>query len=128
MDLDFLRKFIPHSELAVILENPEAYADELEDVEQQIRAMPTPEQLRDAELSDIKIGMHYFGGGTDFWVYALEPDGQYAEAFVCLNGDRMNAETGPIYIPELLPIALINLDLHWDSETRLTDIINRVKH
>lgn len=125
MDIDYLRRFIPNQEMAVIMENIAAYRSELERVERQIRTMPLPENL--PAKDDIRIGMHYFGGATDFWVYALEADGEYAEAFVCLNGDTWNAECGPIYIPELLPIALINLDLHWDSDTRLVDIMQRVR-
>lgn len=125
MDIEYLRKFVPHQEMAVIMDNPMAYMAELERVERQIRAMPQPGNLPDK--NEIRIGMHYFGGATDFWVYALEPDCEYAEAFVCLNGDAWNAECGPIYIPELLPIALINLDLHWNSQTRLVDVMKRVK-
>lgn len=125
MDIEYLRRFVPQQEMAVIMDNPMAYIAELERVERQIRAMPQLGNLPGKD--EVKIGMHYFGGATDFWVYALEVDGEYAEAFVCLNGDAWNAECGPIYIPELLPIAIMNLDLHWDSNTRLVDVMERVR-
>lgn len=127
MDIEYLRKFVPYSEMKAIMDNIGAYESELERVECQIRAMPDPARIGRLKPKEISVGMHYFGGATDFWVYALEADGECAEAFVCLNGDAWNAECGPIYIPELLRIALINLDLHWDSSTKLSDIMKRVK-
>ena len=127
MDMEFLKKFIPYGEMADIRENIEAYRDELERAERQLRSLPTPEALHDMDLDKIRIFAHYFGGASDWWVYALEPDHEYAEAFVCLNGDSWNAEAGPIYIPELLPISLINLDLHWNDETTLKRVMDKVQ-
>ena len=127
MDRVFLEKFIPYGEMAVIRDNPEAFRDELERVECQLRSLPTPEAIYDKDLDEIRIFAHYFGGASDWWVYALEKDCEYAEAFVCLNRDGWNAEVGPIYIPELLPVNLINLDLHWNDETTLKQVMDRVK-
>lgn len=118
MDMVFLEKFVPYSEMAVIRENLPDYERELERVEAQIRAMPAPHKIASLSPSQIRIGMHYFGGSTDIWIHALEKDG-YAEAFVCLNGDAVNAECGPVFIPEFLGIPIINLDLHWDSNITL---------
>lgn len=127
MDMEFLKKFIPYSEMAVIRENPEAYASEFERVERQLRSLPAPEALYGKKPEEIRIWAHYFGGASDWWIYALEPDCEYAEAFVCLNGDSWNAENGPIYIPELLPISLVNLDLHWNDETTLKQLMDKVE-
>lgn len=127
MDIEFLKKFIPYGEMAVIKENPGAYRDGLERVERQLLSLPTPDDIRGMKLEEIRIGAHYFGGVSDWWIYAVEPDGEYGEAFVCLNGDSWNAELGPIYIPELLPISLINLDLHWKDDITLKDIMEKVK-
>ena len=88
MDIEFLEKFIPYSEMAVIRENPEAYADELERVERQLRSLPAPEALCGKKPEEIRIYVHYFGGVSDWRLYALAPDCEYAEAFVCLNGDN----------------------------------------
>lgn len=127
MDLEFLEKYIPHSEMRVIKGHPEAYRDELERVESQIRAIPALRQIAAFDAGEIRIGMHYFGGATDIWVYALEGDEGYADAFVCLNGDTENAECGSVYIPEFLDIPLMNLDLHWDSSITLKDVMEKVK-
>lgn len=127
MDLEFLRKFIPYGEMAVIEENPGAYKDGLERLERHLRSLPTPEDILGKKPEELKIGAHYFGGSSDWWIYALELDGAYGEAFVCLNGDSWNAETGPVYIPELLPIGMINIDLHWKAETTLKDVMDKVR-
>lgn len=127
MNIEFLKKFIPYSEMAVILDNIDEHRDDLERLESQIRAVPTLEGLRGIPEDEIRVKMHYFGGSTDIWVFALDPSHQYGEAFVCLNGDSWNAETGPIYFGEILPIPLFNLDLHWNSDTRLKEVIDKVK-
>ena len=127
MDMELMEKFIPYGEMAVIRSNPEAFRDELERVERQLRSLPTLESLYGKKPEEIRIYAHYSGGASDWWLYALEPDCEYAEAFVCLNGDSWNAEAGPIYIPEFLPINLINLDLHWNDETTLKQVMGSVK-
>lgn len=126
MDLEFLKKFIPYGELAIIKANPGAFKEELEKVERQLKSLPTPEDIRGKKPEDIRILAHYFGGASDWWIYALEDD-EYGEAFVCLNGDSWNAECGPIYIPELLPIEMINIDLHWNDSIKLKDVMAKVK-
>lgn len=126
MDIDFLKKYMPHSEMQVIKRNLPAYTQELERVERQIKAMPRDSQIVTLPPDQIKIGMHYFGGATDIWVYALGND-DFAEAFVCLNGDAENAECGPVYIPEFLRIPIINIDLHWNSDITLKEVMEKVK-
>lgn len=126
VDMEFLKNFIPFGEMAVIRENPASFKDELERVERQLGSLPTPKELIGKKLEDIHIWAHYFGGNCDWWVYALEPGYEYAQAFVCLNGDSWNAEAGSLYIPELLPIGLVNLDLYWNTIT-LKEIMEKVK-
>lgn len=126
MDIKFLEKFIPHSEMAVLMENPQAHAAELERLESQIRAVPLLGTFR-WEPERLKVGMHYFGGATDIWVFGMDPRHDCVEAFVRLNGDSWNAETGPVYLCEILPIPLFNLDLHWNSDTILQTVIDKVK-
>lgn len=127
MDMEFLKKFVPYGEMAVIKESLGAYKDALERLERQLRSLPTPEEIRGRMPEEIRIWAHYFGGGSDWWLYALEDDCEYGEAFVCLNGDSWNAETGPIYIPELLPIGMINIDLHWKDGVTLKDVMKKVR-
>ena len=127
MDMEFLKKFLPYGEMTVITQNPGAFRDELERVERQLRSLPAPEALYGKNPEEIRIYAHYFGGASDWWVYALKPDHEYSEAFVCLNGDTWNAEGSPIYIPELLPVSLINLDLHWNDETTLKQVMDMVE-
>lgn len=74
MDIEFLKNFIPYGEMAVIQAYPEAYMDELERVERQLRSCPEPLAIYGKELEEVRVYAHYFGGASDWWVYALEPD------------------------------------------------------
>lgn len=129
---DFLKDYIPPLELACLKEHAqgeekEHFVELLSEVEKQIKAMPNYGALCEKEAQDIPIGMHYFGGATDFWIFELDPEEKIGTAFVCLNGDEWNAEIGSVYIPEILGIRFLELDLYWDEKTTLADVWKKVK-
>lgn len=129
---NFLEKYIPGLELAALKEHLEGeekehFVELLDHVEKQIKAMPKLYELAEKYPQEITVGMHYFGGATDFWIYELDPKEQIGMAFVCLNGDTWNAENGEVYIPEILQIPFLELDLYWDDKTVLDDIMKKVK-
>lgn len=127
LDIKHLSKFVPRSQLAVMMENIGLYRDELARLQSQIKACPMPQMVWGSDPAEIQIYLHYFGGATDLWVYGIEDNLVYGEAFVCLNGDAQNAETGPIRIAELLPIAMLNIDLYWDDATTLEQVMEKVR-
>ncbi len=132
VDYEFLERFVPKLELLVLKETLRGeergpIADSLKRLQRQISAMPSLGAVRYLPLEDIKIGMHYFHGGTDIWLYELDLETLEGEAFVCLNGDSWNAETGPVYLPEYLAIDLMQLDLFWDTRTTLKEVMDKVK-
>lgn len=128
----FLREYIPHCELEALKEHAggeekEHFIELLAKVEKQIKNMPKLYDLADKYAPEITVGMHYFGGATDFWLYELDPEEKIGMAFVCLNGDIWNAELGPVYIPEILEIPFLELDLYWNDKTSIDSIIKKVK-
>ncbi len=129
---DFLKDYIPPMELAALKEHAqgeekEHFVELLSEVEQQIKTMPPYGALSEKEAKDIPIGMHYFGGATDFWIFELDREDKIGMAFVCLNGDIDNAEIGSVYIPEILGIRFMELDLYWNEKTTLANVWKQVK-
>lgn len=129
---NFLEKYIPRLELMALKEHAEGEEKEhfielLDHVEKQIKAMPKIYSTSEKEAKDITVGMHYFGGATDYWIYELNPDTLEGYAYVCLFGMYENAELGYVYIPEILQIPFIELDLYWDDKKTLLPIMERVQ-
>ncbi len=129
---EFLKNYIPPMELAALKEHAkgeekEHFAKLLGEVEKKIKSMPKMYDLAEKEAADISIGMHYFGGANDFWIFELDQEEKIGMAFVCLNGDTWNAEIGSVYIPEILDISFLELDLYWNEKTTLAEVWKKVK-
>lgn len=127
----FLEKFIPHLELMALKEHAkgeekEHFIDLLNHVEKQIKAMPKIYEMSKKEVKDVTVGMHYFGGGTDYWIYELDQKTLEGFGFVCLFGMTENAELGYVSIPEIMEIPFIELDLYWDEKQSLKAIMDKV--
>lgn len=57
--------------------------------------------------------LHYFAGGSDWWITEVSIEERLAFGYVCLNGDWQNSELGYVNIDELTSINVVNIDLHW---------------
>jgi len=70
--------------------------------------------------------LHYFIGGSDWWITERDiTPGQYqAFGFVCLNGDKENAELGYINLHEVTLVGA-ELDFHFKPR-RLAEIKKEV--
>lgn len=126
----FLERYIPKMELAVLRGNAKSeekdfFIELLLDVEKQIKGMPGLYETYNLGPDKIQIGMHYFGGTTDFWLYELDQETGEGTAFVCLNGDSDCAERGPVYIPEIVGLRFMALDLYWNTDKTLQEVMAR---
>ena len=129
---NFLEKYIPRLELVALKEHAEGeekdhFIELLDHVEKQIKAMPQILEYSEKKAKDITIGMHYFGGATDYWIYELDQDTLEGFGYVCLFGMYENAELGSVYIPEILQIPFIELDLYWDDKKTLLPIMEKIQ-
>lgn len=130
---NFLKEYIPPMELAALKEHAkgeekEHFINLLSGIEKQINSMPSYGALCEKEAQDITIGMHYFGGATNFWIFELDQEEKIVMAFVCLSGDTWNAEIGSVYVPEILEISFLELDLYWNERTTLKEVMDEVKN
>lgn len=129
--MKFLEKFIPTFEMEVLRESLRGeegkYFAMLTKLKRQIYAVPRLGETENIDPENIRIWMHYFYGATDIWVYELDIKTLESTAFVCLNGDTENAECGPVFLPEYIGINIMQIDLYWDTETTLKQVIDSVR-
>ncbi|HCS20131.1 MAG TPA: hypothetical protein DIW47_06135 [Bacteroidetes bacterium] len=68
------------------------------------------------------VRLHYFYGGSDWWITQMDLEQRLGYGFVCLNGDWQCAEYGTVSIEELCSLDVVNIDLYW-SPIPLVDIL-----
>lgn len=56
---------------------------------------------QDGKGYEATVHAHYFLGGSDWFVTEYRPEEDLAFGWVCLNGDRQNAELGYVSLAEL---------------------------
>lgn len=127
MDLQFLRKYVPLSELSLLCaqmdgEEGEFFRELLEETEAKIRAVP-PLYANEELGKKAPVALHYFGGASDYWITELDQETGDAFGFACVNGDWDSAELGYVSIPEIVATNLFKLDLYWDDTTTLVDVM-----
>lgn len=113
-----LSQFICVSQLQTIEANcrgeeKEFFITKCIELSQQIQSMPVTYD-QDGEGDSAIAHLHYFHGGSDWYITEKDVDGGVKQAFgyAILNGDIENAEWGYISISELLNCG-IELDLYF---------------
>lgn len=107
--LMLLRKFISvsqHKALSELMmgEEREAGFDIVDTLGGIIQTMPHTYQTEDTKTNDKIVYLHYFKGGSDWYIVEKDklPVQQQAFGYAILNGDDINAEWGYINIVELI--------------------------
>lgn len=107
-------------------EEGEFFMDKMVELAQLVDSMPITYAQRNE--SDPIAYLHYFFGGSDWYIVEKDMDGEVDQAwgFACLNGDMMNAEYGYISIAELVDLKLqfgltVDLDFHF-KPTRMSQV------
>lgn len=105
-------------------EEGEFFMDKMVELAQLVDLMPVTYNQRNE--SDPIAYLHYFFGGSDWYIAEKDVEGEVDQAwgFACLNGDMMNAEYGYISIAELVELKLqfgvtVDLDFHF-KPTRMS--------
>ena len=73
----------------------------------------------DGQSDEAVVSLHYFRGGSDWWVIERDMEYEQIQAFgyVCLNGDVEMAELGYINIEELIKYG-VELDLYLNQSMK----------
>ena len=105
-------------------EEGEFFMDKMVELAQLVDSMPVTYSQQNE--SDPIAYLHYFFGGSDWYIVEKDMEGEVDQAwgFACLNGDMMNAEYGYISIAELVDLKLqfgltVDLDFHFQP-TRMS--------
>lgn len=119
--MEILEKFINEKQLKLIQdlaknsEEKEHFKSLLQGWNKKINEMPVTYQ-QDGKGEDAVIHLHYFLGGSDFYITEKDVENEQLQAFglVSLNGHE--PEFGYISIVELLEIG-VEFDLNWNTKT-----------
>lgn len=97
--------------------------------EEQLKQIPRLYETENVPLADKQIFMHFFIGGSDWYVAEIDNDFDICFGFAILNNDHQNSEWGYFSLRELKSInigwAQIDRDLHW--EVRKASEIEKIK-
>lgn len=130
--IDQLRAYMNRSQLSTVTkcmhgEEKQFFFDKMAELANTIETMPVTYQ-QDGKGDDALAYLHYFHGGSDWYITELDMDGGVDQAFgyACLNGDLMCAELGYISIAELVGYG-VELDFYFKPTTlrNIKESLNR---
>jgi hypothetical protein len=105
---------IPRGQLWVTKKTPQAFADALERLEQQLGKCPAIGATDG--FNEHPAIFHYFCDDTD--IYICEYDGKDEMfGFTILHGDLENAEWGYTYRAEITAISVLNIDYYFEEQS-----------
>jgi hypothetical protein len=122
-----LKRLLPTAQLAYLSQldenGKEEYADSLQELEEQLQALPRIYGQQDRPTEQQIVYAHYFHGSTDWYITEWDGAGEFF-GYTILNGDTANAELGYISVKELLTYRNpglynmgVDLDFHWKTRT-----------
>ncbi len=82
------------------------------------RGIPGLYETEHVPAEDKTLHVHYFAGGSDWWIAEYDPETGTAFGYACL-GDPQDAEWGYVDLPELEAVSVrsglvvVERDLHW---------------
>lgn len=117
-ELEMFRHFISRPQLRLMLELTKGeegqwFIDKFRELTHTITYMPKTGET-DGQGDDAMVQLHYFLGGSDWWITEKDVEEEQLQAFgfVCLNGWTDMAELGYISIEEVIG-AGAEIDLNW---------------
>jgi hypothetical protein len=111
--LIILKHFISLNQLSVMISLKELII-KMESIINIINLMPKVYEQEELESDKRKFYLHYFTASSGFYISEKDLSNEQLQAygFVCLNGDKQNAEFGYISILEIIN-AGAEIDLHF---------------
>ena len=119
-----LEKIVPRRMLASIKETKESWErgdsdDVFEHYENLIEGYREIPKLyeQDGKGKNAVVYLHYFYGGSDWYITELDKKTNEAFGYAILNGDIQNSELGYMNLNEFADTNGIDLDLYWSFKT-----------
>ena len=127
---DSLEKIIPQNMLLSIKETKESWKrgdsdDIFEHYENLIEGYREIPKLyyQDGKGKNAIVYLHYFSGGSDWYITELDKETNEGYGYVVLDGDTQNSEFGYINLNEFAD-SIVQLDLYWSFQT-LNEIFDK---
>jgi hypothetical protein len=94
--------------------------------EKQLNALPKFYSTENIKAENKIIKMHFFMGGSDWYIAEYDPESRQFFGYAVINGDDQMGEWGYVSYDELLQIKMgfqeVDRDLHWTPK-KFKDII-----
>jgi hypothetical protein len=100
--------------LEVTQQNPDAYAEPIEQLTRVLASIPAIGATDG--MKEHPAALHYFAGATDIFICEYDGNNEMF-GFTIFNGDYEMAEYGYIALSEIRRIAVMNLDYYWDEQS-----------
>ena len=109
-----LRKIMPKHQQQLVFREPE-YEEVLQRLEQEAKDVPKWGSTAKQTMDELTVHLHYFYGGSDWYILEWDRANNLFFGYVILNGDVMMSELGSISVDELVNTPPIELDFYWDK-------------
>jgi hypothetical protein len=129
MPSEDLIRFLPPSQYKLMMETPAAFEKVFKRLNDSVAKIPDLYATDDLPLHPLNL--HYFLGGSDWYLSEYSKAEDIFFGYVILNNDLNNSEWGYVSRPELISLEfperflMINLDLYCEDETIEVALFNR---
>ena len=110
-----LRLVMPKQQQQAIIGNQEIYQT-LVELNENVKELPAL-YAQDGKGKEAIEFLHYFYGGSDWWITEVDYNEGIFFGYAILNGDSEMGELGYMSIEELTTTSGIQLDFFWDKKT-----------
>ena len=113
-----VKQVMGHSQLSALNEilkgeESEAGVEIIKRLEDAVSKLPELYKTDGKKNSEKTVYLHYFSGGSDWFIYEYDlKNGQFF-GYAILNGDYEMSEHGYISLEEITNISSVELDFHW---------------
>ena len=118
LDAPLVRSLMPKLQQMAVLENDKSeevqfFIDKIKELEAIFVDAKKIDQK--TPLMDKIVKIHYFYGGSDWFIFDYDPKNKVFFGYVVLNGDTQMSEAGYISVDELMSIKRVELDFFWNQ-------------
>ena len=121
--LENVKKIMPKHQQQLVMQEPE-YKEVLQRLELEAKDIPKWGRTAKQTMDEMEVHLHYFFGGSDWYILEWDRKNNLFFGYVILNGDVMMSELGSISVNELINTPPVELDFYWDKKP-LAEVLYR---
>jgi len=118
-DFPLAQQIIPPSQFMATIENlrgeeGQFFSDKLNELEGYIQAAIDQGRKRSLGIEELTCYLHFFHGGSDWFVYGINLKNGWISSYAILNQDVQMSEPGDTSIDDFHSIPMMNVDYHYE--------------